>query len=183
MTHCQETLYDHNRLLHSENPKTPSKKLKYDTDDELDDEENTIDIDRVPVEFRNALARGLLLAGCNVTAVAKFLKEMSAFLVVDGQSVVNITREKVKKITVDYLARQEADMKKVFTEAQHVAVSFDGGTSKAFGLHLFVTMVFVGGLRFLFQPLARHRRVRKHGRSRRRQLQCDERVDGNGGSN
>ena len=40
------------------------------------------------------------------------------------------------------LASQEDNMKKIFTGQDHISLSFDGGTSDVFGLHLIVTVVY-----------------------------------------
>ena len=115
-------------------------------------EESSVDSDRADepesdskVSFADALVRGMIHAGLSTTQAAKVLAEWGPFLnskpAEDG-GCPPINEVKLKGLVEKYLLAQDADYVSHFAEMEHVGLTFDGGTSKAFGMHLVVTYVF-----------------------------------------
>ena len=93
--------------------------------------------------LRNALVRAILRAGLSVHAAVSLFEELLPYMTNEKAEVpMEVTADKLKSLIDQYLSAQENNMKEVFASQTHMSLSFDGGTSEIFGLHLVVTIVY-----------------------------------------
>ena len=145
-----QRLQEHMGMFHSEGtPATPAKTAKdwgFESDGSSEDLSAPTTAEATPsktISFTDALVRGIIRAGLSASQAAKVVEEWGPFLTcVFNEDKPRINEEKIRALIERHLVAQDEDYRRFFADTEHVGLSFDGGTSEAFGMHLIVTYVF-----------------------------------------
>ena len=146
LTMKAQRLQEHMGMFHSEGtPATPAKTAKdwgFESDGSSEDLSDPTTAEAAPsktISFTDALVRGIIRAGLSASQAAKVVEEWGPFLTcVFNEDKPRINEEKIRALIERYLVAQDEDYRRFFADTEHVGLSFDGGTSEAFGMHLAV---------------------------------------------
>ena len=139
-THNVNKLYEHMKH-HPECMKTPKRVKQTEAEDDMSGDE--VPEGGSEPGLRNALARAILRSGVSIKACKRFLDEIAPYLRTEADSSApKLSADQLRSFIDDFVEDQDKEMAERFKLIDHFALSFDGGTSKVFGLHIMVILVY-----------------------------------------